>query len=1346
MNILFVNYGNFTTNSLNHIAGFANALSALGHSCIVAVPKQKETLDKILSVSFKAALFEDILKDPRIFNDGRPADLIHAWTPREVVRKFVLAHQRISTARLIVHLEDNEEFLLEKQTGHPIEDLRTWSDEKFAFLDDSLSHPVRYKNFLRSADGVTKIVESLDQFIPSGQVSHLLPPGVDFSLYRPQPADLSLRQKLGLEQNEKVIVFTGSSTFANAPEMCDLYRAVHLLNKRGIRVKLVRTGFNPPELLEELDFDFKSFTVDLGFVDKASLPRLLALADVLVQPGRAGPFNDYRLPSKLPEFFAVGRPVILPATNVGKIVKDGHDALLLKSGTPQEIANRCAQIFENPELASRLGKNAESVAKAYFDLTINSNNLNDFYLSVIDRQPSPWKVVSGNHASEFSVLHALLQRDIEALPELPAEFSELKYRVISLTKELASSAFRLDVISSDIRLPLDELRAAHEKQRAEWEASLEETRNHVKNIENALILTRQHADNIEKTISQLRQHADNVEGTLGQLRKDQARQETSRIQAETLLRAVRQQAFAFEAELQRSEASRIQTERELLHTRQQLEAARATAKALENRLGNEVVQLRDKTNQLDDKVRRMQTSFSWQATSWLRTLRRLVVDPFQKQKSPEPTAAPTQTPALVTPSFGHEIPALTPAGPAFHFTVDYPISWQFGPRKVFVRGWCFAKDTTVLKEIRAIVDSQIYPGTYGLKRLDVLAALRDFPQAEYCGFKIEIALEVGDKEISLEIGDENGAFHRFFSHGLSVTENGSVDELTSYEKWVEVFDRHSPEQLKALAVSAEAFPFRPLISIVVPVYNTPERWLSKAIDSVRAQVYSNWELCIADDASTEPHIRPFLEKVQREDSRIKAIFREKNGHISAASNSALEITTGEFIALLDHDDEIPPHALYEVVSALNTRPETDLVYSDEDKIDEEGRRHAPYFKPDFLPDLFHGQNYTSHLSVYRTKLVKEIGGFRIGYEGSQDWDLALRFIEKTRPERILHIPKVLYHWRAIPGSTALLISEKNYPVEAARRALTDHFSRIGTKVELIHVPGDHWRVKYPLPEKPPLVSLIIPTRNRLAILRQCVESILAKTSYPRFEIIVVDNESDDQETLLYFADLKKRGVQVLEYHEPFNYSAINNFAVSRASGEIIGLINNDLEVIHGDWLSEMVSQAIRPGIGAVGAMLYYPNNTIQHAGVIVGLGGVAGHAFRDFPRGTEGVFNRARLIQNYSAVTAACLIIRKSIFQEVGGLDAENLSVAFNDIDFCLKVKTSGYLNLWTPFAELYHHESASRGADDTPEKHERFAKEVDYMLKRWGDRLKHDPAYNPNLTLEFTDFSLAAPPRIWRL
>jgi GT2 family glycosyltransferase len=348
-----------------------------------------------------------------------------------------------------------------------------------------------------------------------------------------------------------------------------------------------------------------------------------------------------------------------------------------------------------------------------------------------------------------------------------------------------------------------------------------------------------------------------------------------------------------------------------------------------------------------------------------------------------------------------------------------------------------------------------------------------------------------------------------------------------------------------------------------------------------------------------------------------------------------------------------------------------------------------------------------------------------------------------------HIPRVLYHWRAIPGSTALVIDQKdNYPFIAAKKALIDHLERTKVEGELVSVAGHHWRIKRALQVPAPKVSIIIPTRNAESLLRLTISSIVGKTTYPQFEIIVVNNRSDDAGTLKYFAELRSNGISVIDYDAPFNFSAINNFAAKQATGTLLAFLNNDLEVISPDWLDEMATQALRPDIGAVGAMLYYPDDSVQHAGAVLGLtgpagkDGVAGHAFKGFKRGAEGQRNRMRLVQNYSAVTAACLVIRREVFERVGGFNERDLAVAFNDIDFCLRVRQAGFRNLWTPFAEFYHHESASRGLENTPEKLARFASEVTYMRRKWSAILDADPAYNPNLSLQHEDFSLSFPPR----
>lgn len=571
----------------------------------------------------------------------------------------------------------------------------------------------------------------------------------------------------------------------------------------------------------------------------------------------------------------------------------------------------------------------------------------------------------------------------------------------------------------------------------------------------------------------------------------------------------------------------------------------------------------------------------------------------------------------------------------------------------------------------------------------------------------------------------------------------AVLDRNNYLEWVARYDTISDELRESLLRKQADLAQRPLISVVMPTYNPDPKWLAAAIGSVQKQIYPHWELCIADDASTDPTIRPLLEQYAKMDSRIKVRFREQNGHISASSNTALELTTGQWIALLDHDDQLTEHALFWVVDALNRNDKIRLIYSDEDKINEKGERFQPYFKSDWNQDLLYSHNLVTHLGVYSAELVKEIGGFRIGLEGAQDHDLVLRYIEHIQPEQIYHIPKILYHWRVHPMSTAQSSDAKPYAAIAGERALNEHFERRNINATAVAVPHGY-RTQHHLPANFPLVSLIIPTRNSVGLLKQCVDSILDKTTYRNFEIIIVDNGSDDVSTLNYLTSLcEVDNIRVIRDDRPFNYSALNNSAVSHASGYIIGLLNNDLEVISPEWLSEMVSHALRPDIGAVGARLWYPDNTLQHGGVITGLGGVAGHAHKHLSHYSSGYINRAALIQNFSAVTAACLIIRKSIYEQVGGLNETELSVAFNDVDFCLRVREAGYRNIWTPYAELYHHESATRGYDDTPEKQMRFAKEIVYMKRQWGAQLVNDPAYSPNLTLDYEDFSLAWPPRI---
>ncbi|MBX8512312.1 glycosyltransferase [Pseudomonas cichorii] len=564
-----------------------------------------------------------------------------------------------------------------------------------------------------------------------------------------------------------------------------------------------------------------------------------------------------------------------------------------------------------------------------------------------------------------------------------------------------------------------------------------------------------------------------------------------------------------------------------------------------------------------------------------------------------------------------------------------------------------------------------------------------------------------------------------------------------YAAWIRQYDTLDDDDRQEIARHIGTWESPPLISVIMPVFDPPLDLLREALDSIRNQLYPHWELCIADDASSNPAVQEFLKQAELQSPKIKVIFRSTNGHISQASNSALDIAQGQFIALLDNDDLLPEHALYWVARKIIEHPDVGILYSDEDKIDLKGQRSAPYFKPDWNEFLFRSQNMISHLGVYRRDLVEQVGRFRVKFEGSQDYDLALRCSEKLSREQIVHISRVLYHWRIHAGSTAMANDEKPYAALAGVKALDEHLHRTGRAGWTELLPISMYRVHYRLPKQNPLVSLIIPTRNAGSLVKQCIDSIQNLTHYSPYEIIVVDNGSDDSESLAYFEHISEQpNITVLRDDDPFNYSALNNQAVRLARGELVGLINNDIEVISPEWLDEMVALALQPEVGAVGARLWFPDDRLQHGGVILGIGGIANHSHKFLPRGEYGYFGRAVLIQEFSAVTAACLVIRKSIFEQVNGLDETNLKVAFNDVDFCLRVREAGYVNLWTPFAELYHHESATRGFEDSPQKQERFSQEVAYMHTRWPD-IETDPAYNPNLTLEQPDFGLAWPPRL---
>ncbi|MGI4860052.1 MAG: glycosyltransferase family 2 protein [Janthinobacterium lividum] len=570
--------------------------------------------------------------------------------------------------------------------------------------------------------------------------------------------------------------------------------------------------------------------------------------------------------------------------------------------------------------------------------------------------------------------------------------------------------------------------------------------------------------------------------------------------------------------------------------------------------------------------------------------------------------------------------------------------------------------------------------------------------------------------------------------------------VEDYGAWVRQFDTIDPRARERLRAEASRMAHRPLLSIVVPVFNTEENALRQMLDSVLAQIYPEWELCICDDASSVAHVRQILTAYAAKDPRIKVVYRRENGHICLASNDASALAQGRFLVLLDHDDVLPEHTLLVVARYLLRHPEARMLYSDEDKLDAKGQRVEPYFKSGWNPTLMLGQNLFSHLGVIETALFRETGGFRPGLEGSQDHDLALRCAERIAPGQIVHIPHVLYHWRMSATSTASGITAKTYVRDASLRAVRDHLARTGrdAQVDWLRTDASMIRVRFAVPTPAPLVSIVIPTRDRPDLLRQCIDSLLRHTRYPAYEIIIVDNGSTDplaRDLLERYA--RHDDITVLRVAEPFNFSALNNHAVEHARGALLCLMNNDVETRSHDWLDVLCGFAMQPDAGAVGPALWYPDERLQHGGVMLAGAAVAGHMHHLLHRNDPGYFCRAILAQEVSAVTAACLLVRKTLYEQAGGLDATHLRVAYNDVDFCLRLGEAGYRNIYVPYADLYHHESASRGSDATGDNATRRETEAEWMRRRWGAALENDRFHNPNLALAGGRFfDLAMPPR----
>ncbi len=569
--------------------------------------------------------------------------------------------------------------------------------------------------------------------------------------------------------------------------------------------------------------------------------------------------------------------------------------------------------------------------------------------------------------------------------------------------------------------------------------------------------------------------------------------------------------------------------------------------------------------------------------------------------------------------------------------------------------------------------------------------------------------------------------------GKKVRARGFIDRAlrsrreSGYASWIRANRRQEPERA-AIAAEIAGWSDPPTLSVLMPVYNPSPRVLSAALASLRAQLYPHWELCAVDDASTDPAVSQVLARVAASDPRMRVLRRPENGHIARATNDALAMARGPWCAFMDHDDTLAEDALYEVARAVRQDPGLVLVYSDEDKIDGKGRRFEPHFKPDFDRELLYGQNYINHLTAVRTDALRALGGLRPGFEGSQDHDLLLRLTAGLDPARIRHIPRVLYHWRAAEGSGTF--SDRALArAEAARlTALAEVAAPSGARAE--RGPEGFNRLIHPLPSPPPRVSVIIPTRDRADLMAKTLEGLLAGTDYPDLEVVILDNDSREPATAALFARYAGEArIRVLPVPGAFNFSDLSNRGAAAATGGVLLFLNNDIEVLEPGWLSEMVRHAARPGIGAVGAKLLYPDGTIQHGGVVLGIDGVASHSHLGMPDADPGYFARMVLVHEVSAVTGACMALRAEVFAEVGGFDARDLKVAFNDVDLCLRIRAAGYRIVWTPFAKLVHHESKSRGAEDTPEKRARFEAEMNTMLDRWGPDLRSDPYYNVNLS-----------------
>lgn len=688
---------------------------------------------------------------------------------------------------------------------------------------------------------------------------------------------------------------------------------------------------------------------------------------------------------------------------------------------------------------------------------------------------------------------------------------------------------------------------------------------------------------------------------------------------------------------------------------------------------------------------------------------------------------------------------------------------RFEENQFILTGWSAAGEETACK---VIVDgTEVSTEVHWKYRKDVVDVIPELSSDAKCGFEIYVP-DKGGSKLTLELSadgrestyvaaldkirhGENGqdtanifqkTLRYWKNYGLKNTIKKVCQKLSGqrdYGNYEDFLKKYGVKEEELARQRQEVFENGPCFSIAVPLYQTKEKYLREMIESVQAQTYTNWELCLADGSGREHSLQPVVGEYIAKDKRIKYCLLDSNEGIAGNTNEALKMADGDFVVLTDHDDLLSPEALYQCAKAVQKEPQTDVIYSDEDKVDMSGKKFfEPHFKSDYNIDLLCTMNYICHLFVVRKDVMERAGLFESCYDGAQDHDFILRCTEKA--EHIVHIPKVLYHWRCHAQSTSENPESKLYAFENGCKAVKAHYDRIGIPAEVEQGPFyGMYRTHY-LWKEQPLVSILIPNKDHVTDLKKCMDSIEEKSTYRNFEFIIVENNSTEEETFAYYKEIEKRdNVRVLYYKEDFNYSRINNFGAKEANGEYVLLLNNDTEMIEPDSIKEMLDVCMRPDVGIVGAKLIFEDNTIQHAGVIIGFGCVAGHAFIGQDRDDNGYFSRIISVQDLSAVTAACLMVRRSVFDEVEGLN-EEFKVAFNDIDFCLKVRKAGYLVVYNPYAQFYHYESKSRGQEDSADKVARFQQEIGLFGERWGELLEHgDPYYNPNLTLDKADFSL---------